>query len=328
MVNKKPKPADLKLYEKVKKKLYAKIPKHSAYRSGLLVQQYKAAFLKKYGKNEKPYIGKKPTKKQKGIKRWFAEKWVNQRGQVGYQHKSDIYRPTKRITKKTPVTHGELTKKELKVAQKKKSTLGRVDRFRQKGGEPKRRSDGSLIFKDHLNFRPNLTPRQMFKMGSFGGTYWRPIYSSVLNKKLKNQHKKYPKDWWKGIPEKHLSTSFDKYDKKINKYGVKVGTTLEFWESKDWIKKSHPYGWVQWYCDFYNGKRSVDDKRQIMRWNNLTGSRGRFKRFLVSLIIKKGGVNHLEDYKISPKIRQVLQHWGYKLTKKDFLKEVKRRKKK
>ena len=37
MVNKKPEPTDLKLYERVRKKLYAKIPKHSAYRSGLLV---------------------------------------------------------------------------------------------------------------------------------------------------------------------------------------------------------------------------------------------------------------------------------------------------
>ena len=326
MVNKKPEPTDLKLYERVRKKLYAKIPKHSAYRSGLLVQKYKKAFAKKYGENKSPYIGKKPTKRQPGIKRWFAEEWKNQDGKIGYSKKTDVYRPTKRITKKTPVTHGELTKKELKVAQKKKSTKGRVDRFRQKGGEPKRRRDGSLIFKDQPKFRPNLTPRQIFQMGSFGGTYWRPIYSGVLKKKLKNQHKKYPEKWWKEIPEKHLSTSFDKYDKKLNKYGVKVGTTLQFWEGKGWITKHHPYGWVQWYCDFYLGKRSPDDERQIMRWRNLTGDRGRFLRYLVTMIMKKGTKNDWNNSKISPKIRQVLQHWGYQLTEKDFLKELKRRK--
>ena len=324
MANKKPEPADLKMYARVRKNLYERIPKHSAYRSGLLVQEYKKAFAKKYGKNKSPYIGKKPTKRQPGIKRWFAEEWKNQDGEIGYDKNTDVYRPTKRITKKTPVTHGELTKKELKVAQKKKSTIGRVDRFRQEGGKPKRRSDGSLIFKDYSKFRPNLTPRQMFQMGSFGGTYWRPIYSGVLKKKLKNQHKKYPKEWWEGIPENHLSSK--KYNKKLNKYGVKVGTSLKFWESKDWINKSHPYGWVQWYCDFYQGKRSSDDKRQIDRWVKLAGKKGRFFKYLVSLILKKGTKNDLQNPKISPKIRQVLQHWGYVITEKDFDYEVALRK--
>ena len=31
------------------------------------------------------------------------------------------------------------------------------------------------------DFKPNLSPRQMFKLGSFGGTYWRPIYSNITN---------------------------------------------------------------------------------------------------------------------------------------------------
>ena len=53
-----PKPIDIFLYEKVKKQIYKKYPKHSAYRSGLLVQKYKKDFKKKYG-NKNPYIGKK-----------------------------------------------------------------------------------------------------------------------------------------------------------------------------------------------------------------------------------------------------------------------------
>ena len=36
-----PEPNDKQLYETVKKYIYAKYPKHSAYRSGLLVQEYK-----------------------------------------------------------------------------------------------------------------------------------------------------------------------------------------------------------------------------------------------------------------------------------------------
>ena len=170
--------------------------------------------------------------------------------------------------------------------------------------------------KEYPDFKPNLAPRQIFKLGSFGGTYWRPIKSKFSKNILKNEHKKYPKKWWVGIADNHMINSWDDYDVNINKYKVKVGTTLEFWESKDWIKESHPYGWVQWYCDFYNGKKSDDDARQIKRWKNLTGTNGRFLRSLVRLIIKKNAT--YDDFTVSPKIRQTLQHWGYRLTKKDF----------
>jgi hypothetical protein len=54
-----PLPNDEKLYNKTKKYMYKKYPKHSAYRSGLLVQEYKKRFSKKYGKNKDPYKGKK-----------------------------------------------------------------------------------------------------------------------------------------------------------------------------------------------------------------------------------------------------------------------------
>ena len=131
----------------------------------------------------------------------------------------------------------------------------------------------------------------------------------------------YPKSWWKNIPMENLVS--EEYDKSKNKYKVKVGTSLEFWESKKWIKPSHPYGWVQWYCDFYMGKRGDDDERQIKRWLGIAGPRGRFMRFLVTQILKKK--TDYNDETVSPKIRQVLQHWGYKLTKKDFDNEVKRR---
>ena len=34
-------PEDQKMYDRVKAKIYKKYPKHSAYRSGLLVKEYK-----------------------------------------------------------------------------------------------------------------------------------------------------------------------------------------------------------------------------------------------------------------------------------------------
>ena len=246
---------------------------------------------------------------------------MNQRGTIGYKYKSDIYRPSKRITSKTPITHKELSKKEIKRAKNEKYTKGRVKRFKPKTRKILKGGKNALTFEDYPEFAPNLSPRDIFKLGSFGGTYWRPIYSSVNKKKYKNVHHQYPKQWWKNIPETHLSQP--NYDTQLNKYKVKVGTSLDFWESKQWINPTQPYGWVHWYCDFYNGKRGEDDERQIKRWKALAGPKGRFMRFLVTQILKKKG--KWNDETISPKIRQVLQHWGYVLTKRDFDHELKRR---
>ena len=174
-----------------------------------------------------------------------------------------------------------------------------------------------VTFKDFPEFRPNLTPKQVLKLGSFGGTYFRDIYSSVTNKnyKGKNVIKKYPKDWFKGIDiEKKVISQ--KYDKNVNKYKVKCGSSLEDWESKNWIVNQDPYGWFQWYCHFYMGRRTKDDKRQIGRWLRLAGPNGRFRRTLMNKIIKNG--KEFNDISISPVIRQVLQHWGYRLNKKDL----------
>jgi hypothetical protein len=122
----KPIPRDQTLYAKTKEFINEKYPKPSAYRSGLLVQEYKRRFSHKYG-NKSPYIGNK-TKKT-GLKRWFMEKWVNQRGENGYKYKSDVYRPTYRITKKTPLTFKELSSSEISKARKTKYRKGRIDRF-------------------------------------------------------------------------------------------------------------------------------------------------------------------------------------------------------
>lgn len=189
----------------------------------------------------------------------------------------------------------------------------------------KEKTPKTIHFKEYPNFKPNLTPRQIFLLGSFGGTYWRQIDSDVTRKSHINHHKKFPKSWWKGIPNSELIKSFDNYDVSINKYKKKVGTTLEFWEGKGWINKKDPYGWVEWYCHFYNGRRSTDDERQIKRWMGLASKRGRFRKWLVTMILKKNG--KYNDFEISPAMRQTLQHWGYQLTKADFDAEVKSRKK-
>ena len=187
----------------------------------------------------------------------------------------------------------------------------------RKSRKKRRQADGTLIFSDYPDFRPNLTPREIFQLGSFGGTYWRPIISRVSRppRSLKNVHKNYPASWWQGIPNDYLNN--DVYDKTINKYGVEVGTSLRFWENKGWISPTHPYGWVHWYCDFYNGKRNPEeDRRQTGRWARTAGPNSRFRIALINMIKRKK--TRYDDFTVSPKIRQVLQHWGYVLTARHF----------
>lgn len=118
---------DASLYARVKRSVYRQHPRHSAYRSGLLVQRYKSAFRAKHGPRKSPYRGKRSRKT--GLARWFAEDWRNQRGGVGYQRASDVYRPTRRVTSKTPTTFRELSTSRLQSARRQKYRSGRVRRF-------------------------------------------------------------------------------------------------------------------------------------------------------------------------------------------------------
>ena len=46
----------------------------------------------------------------------------------------------------------------------------------------------------------------------------------------------------------------------------------------------------------------------------------RFRGKLVKMIRDVGG--KFDDYSISPKIRQILLHWGYELSEKDFFTDL------
>merc|ERR1711865_274053 len=160
---------------------------------------------------------------------------------------------------------------------------------------PKRHAKTStLIFKDYPEFKPNLTPFEVLRLGSFGGTYYRPIKSAVTS---------------------------SNYDKSVNRFNVKCGGSLDMWESSGWISNTDPYGWFQWYCRFYMGRRSTDDARQIKRQLGVCGIKGRFRNQLIGKCARGGTT--FDDIRISPVIRQALQHWGYDLTKVDADKYVK-----
>jgi len=87
------------LYEQAKKIADETYKKPSAYKSGFIIKKYKEL--------GGTYAGKKDE--NKGIARWFKEQWQDI-GNKDYP----VYRPTKRITKDTPLTADEIDKKQAK----------------------------------------------------------------------------------------------------------------------------------------------------------------------------------------------------------------------
>ena len=102
-----------------------------------------------------------------------------------------------------------------------------------------------------MDLTQNKTPIQIIKEGAFAGTYFRDVYSNI-NKKC------YRNSWKEFIHLKNIDPKFyasDYYDINVNKYGAKCGTSLRFWENKDWINKIDPYGWFLWYFRYWLGRR-------------------------------------------------------------------------
>lgn len=177
--------------------------------------------------------------------------------------------------------------------------------------------DGYFIFPDYPSFKPNLSPKEVMQAGSFGGTYYRDIVSAVTGEKYKGKEviKEFPADWFEGLDIDETIVS-PVYQKVTNKYGVSCGASLGQWECSGWISSLDPYGWFQWYCRFFLGRRSTDDARQIDRWAKGQGPSGRWRSRFCNDIIKKGA--KFDDVKVSPVIRQLLLHWAYQLTEEDL----------
>ena len=92
-----PIPTNPELYNKAKEIADKTYKKSSAYKSGFIVKKYKE-LGGGYVDDNKP----------KNLKRWYEEGWVS----VGGLYPT--YRPTKRISKATPLTVNEISSKNLK----------------------------------------------------------------------------------------------------------------------------------------------------------------------------------------------------------------------
>ena len=87
-------PINIKLYNQIKIEADEIYEKPSAYKSGWIVKEYK--------RRGGEYIGKKTDE---GLTRWYLEKWKD----VGNKE-YPVFRPTRRISKDTPLTLNEIDK--------------------------------------------------------------------------------------------------------------------------------------------------------------------------------------------------------------------------
>lgn len=108
-----------------------------------------------------------------------------------------------------------------------------------------------IHFKDKPNFTPCYTPIEMFKLGIFGGAYFK-IKTDLPEEFIKEAE--------------GLLISENRENKHSNRYGIISGTSLEWWLQQNLIHKDDPNGWVEWYVKFYYGRRHQDDDRQIKRF--------------------------------------------------------------
>jgi hypothetical protein len=97
-----PTPANEELYQKAKDIADLTYKKPSAYKSGFIVKTYKQMGGKYLEDNE-----------PKNLKRWFKEEWTDINPNKTTQT-YPVYRPTKRISKDTPLTQTEIDPKQMK----------------------------------------------------------------------------------------------------------------------------------------------------------------------------------------------------------------------
>ncbi|KAJ4005013.1 hypothetical protein NW752_011526 [Fusarium irregulare] len=188
------------------------------------------------------------------------------------------------------------------------------------GDDPVRDANGTIRFESHPDFRPNKSPEEIIREGSFGGSYWRPLRSKRLGITVQDDWKELPASWTAGLDVDTYLTNTT-YDPEINKYGVQCGQSIEEWEAAGWI--AHEYdvrGWFQWYCRFWMGRRCADDERQISRWKKCVGETGRWRRILlkkyVALGIRSVFADDGEDEDapdVSPVVHQTCHHWAYEV---------------
>jgi hypothetical protein len=133
-------------------------------------------------------------------------------------------------------------------------------------------------------FKPELTPKQMLRLGVFGGKY------------MTDTRREFPKAWFVGA-----RLSPERRNPSLNYFGVDASQPLSVWREKGWIFPDDPRGWFQWYCRYYLGRRMPEeDARQIRRWKAMRRHLRQIQKHC-----EKGDVG------CRPRQRQALLQWAY-----------------
>jgi hypothetical protein len=134
------------------------------------------------------------------------------------------------------------------------------------------------------DFRPELTPKDMLRLGVFCGRY------------MTDCRKEFPDSWFTGA-----RLARDGRDCELNYFGVNASQPLSVWRKKGWIFRDDPRGWFQWYCRYYMGRRiPEEDARQIGRWKAIQRHVRQVRKNC-----ERG------DLTCRKRQRQALLHWAY-----------------
>jgi len=140
--------------------------------------------------------------------------------------------------------------------------------------------------KFHPDFKPEISPDEMLKLGVFEGHY------------LNDCEDEFPIEWYENARD---NLSPEKADVSKNCFKIKSRQNLNIWQEKGWIIEPDPRGWFQWYCRYYLGRRIPEiDEKQIKRWKA-------FKRHKAQ--VEKNC--RLGDLDCRTKQRQGLLQWAY-----------------
>jgi hypothetical protein len=132
-------------------------------------------------------------------------------------------------------------------------------------------------------FTPELTPKQMLALGVFGGRYMTDCRSE------------FPCSWFD-----RARLCSERHDPRLNYFGVNASQSLAVWRRSGWIRRQDPRGWFQWYCRYYMGRRSPDDRRQIRRWRAIARHAAAVRANCEP-----------RDLACRRRQRQALLHWAY-----------------
>lgn len=154
-----------------------------------------------------------------------------------------------------------------------------------------------------LDFKAQLTPMQMLKLGVFEGKY------------LNDCENEFPAEWYTAARAADKLRP-DKPDVDVNLFKIKSRLSLQEWRKRKWIPiapgDQDVRGWFQWYCRYFIGRRMpVIDAIQIGRYKAFVRHRAQILKSLKDMPANKRPKTKKELLLHRPRQRQALLQWAW-----------------